>query len=94
MMLYKPLVSLLMVFAATSSVAASATPVRRGGIVGYPAPPAPPITPEQCTTTPKCCNTATSSSNPVVGALGALSGINPDLIVGLGCVGIIGGTTW
>jgi hypothetical protein len=94
MMLYKPLVSLLMVFAATSSVVASATPVRRdqgypapidesslvrrGGV--YPAPSPPAIAPEQCTgtTSPQCCDGKTSTKNPLLAPLLGLLGLNAD----------------
>lgn len=60
-MLYKPLVSLAVAFIATSSVAASATPIRRGGGglgPGYgPNSPASPPTINQCDGgTVQCCD--------------------------------------
>ncbi|KAI0289045.1 hypothetical protein BC826DRAFT_1034038 [Russula brevipes] len=59
MMLFKPLVSLAMAFAAASSVAASVTPVPRGG--NYP-PPVAPISESQCDTgSIYCCNSVTSA---------------------------------
>jgi len=93
-MLYKPLVSLAMVFAATSSVAASATPIRRGG---YPAPPAQPISQGQCNTkSQQCCNTYTSKFNPIADALisSLHLDVDPDAGIGLGCSAIVGSNRW
>jgi hypothetical protein len=82
-MLYKPLVALFMAFAATSGVAASTTPVRRGG--GYASPPIPA---GDCNTNTKlyCCNTLTSASDPVVAALTGLVGLSSNTLAGLNCV--------
>jgi hypothetical protein len=92
-MLYQPLVSLLMLFAATSGVAASATPVRRGG--GYPAPVVPAISQSQCNTAPQCCQQLTSTSNPILGSLGVLSALaNTNLPVGVNCANIIATQPW
>jgi len=87
-MLYKPLVSLAMAFAAASSVAASVTPIPRGG--SYP-PPVAPISESQCDTgSIHCCNTVTSASNPLVTLIAGLLGVvlNPAAGVGLSCTGI------
>jgi hypothetical protein len=83
-MLYKPLVALFMALAVTSGVAASTTPVRRGG--GYLPPSGLTIPARDCNTDTKlyCCNTLTSSSNPVVGLLG-LAGVGPNTLAGLEC---------
>ncbi|KAH9961093.1 hypothetical protein BC827DRAFT_355945 [Russula dissimulans] len=89
-MLYKPLVSLAMVFAATSSVAASATPIRRGG---YPAPPTQPIPQSQCNTeSQQCCNTYTSGLNPIAKTLIAEFhlDVNPTAGIGMSCNPIVG----
>ena len=85
-MLYKPVVSLFMLFAATSGVAASATPVRRGG--GYSLPT--PIAPGQCTASQLCCNTVAPGSDPIFGLLDLL---NPNLNVATNCgaVNVIAG---
>jgi hypothetical protein len=95
-MLYKPLVALFMVFAATGGVAASATPVRRGG--GYAPPPGPTIPAGNCNSNTKlyCCNTLTSTNNPIVGVLN-LVGVGPNTLAGLNCnsIGVVSeNPTW
>ncbi|KAI0255281.1 hypothetical protein BJV78DRAFT_1178863 [Lactifluus subvellereus] len=95
MMLYKPLVSLVAVLAAASSVAASVTPVARGN--DYPPPNLAPVPASQCNTQSlQCCNTFTSTSNPLTGLLSGLLGLgallDASLGVGLSCLSIIGGT--
>jgi hypothetical protein len=89
-MLYKPLVALFMALAATGGVAASATPVRRGGGGGggyYPPPAGPTIPAGNCNsnTALYCCNSLTSTSNPLVGIITGLLGLEPDLLAGLNC---------
>ena len=86
-MLYKPLVALFMAFAATGGVAASTTPVRRGG--SYPPPPGPTIRAGDCNTDTKlyCCDSLTSSNNPIFRPLG-LVGAGPTTLGGLNCVGL------
>ncbi|KAF8496786.1 hypothetical protein F5888DRAFT_1702522 [Russula emetica] len=87
-MLYKPLVALFMALAATGGVAASATPVRRGGGGGYYPPPAGPTIPAgdcNSNTALYCCNSLTSTSNPRVGLITNLVGLEPDLLAGLDC---------
>lgn len=83
-MLYKPLVALFMAFAATGGVVASTTPVRRGG--SYPPPQGPTIPAKACNTDTKiyCCQSLTSSSNPIVGLLG-LVGVGPNTLAGEDC---------
>ncbi|KAH9961090.1 hypothetical protein BC827DRAFT_1205060 [Russula dissimulans] len=94
MMLHKPFVSLLAAFAAVGSVAAAVTPVARGG--SYP-PPTPPTVNECDTGTVQCCNTYTSSSNPLTSLLSGLLSIgipiDPNLVVGLSCAAILGGNS-
>jgi len=85
MMLYKSFVSLLTALAVVGSVAASATPVARGG---YPPPSPPPVS--QCNTgSVQCCDILTNSNNPVLDLLEGLlplgTIIDPTLIVGLTC---------
>jgi hypothetical protein len=84
-MLYKSLVALFMAFAATGGVAASTTPVRRGG--GY-APP--PTRAGDCNTDTKlyCCNSLTPASDPIVTALTGLVGLSANTIAGLNCVNL------
>ncbi|KAI9462531.1 hydrophobin-domain-containing protein [Russula earlei] len=95
MMLTKPLVSLIMAFAAASGVAGSVTSVRRGN-GGYPPPNLPPVS--QCNTGPvQCCNTLTSTKNPLTAILSGLlpvgTFIDPNLAVGLTCFSLVGGTS-
>jgi len=93
-MLYKPIVSLIVAFAAASSAAASATPLGRRGNGGYAPPYAPPVPVSQCAeSNAKCCNTYTSSNNPdLVGLLGQVLG--PNVVgVGLGC-SVLSGVSW
>jgi Fungal hydrophobin len=92
MMLHKPLVSFIAAFALASGIAVSATPVARGNDGGYPPPNVPPVTVNECDTgSMSCCNTYTSTSNPLVGELSGLLGVAVDsaLGVGLSCVPII-----
>lgn len=98
MMLYKPLVSLVAVLAAASSVAASVTPVARQAS-DYPPPNLTPVSESECNTgSMQCCSTFTSTSNPLTGPLSGLLGLDalldPALGVGLSCISIIGGTQW
>ncbi|KAH9017614.1 hypothetical protein EDB85DRAFT_2015354 [Lactarius pseudohatsudake] len=77
---YKPIVSLIIAFAAASSATASATPLHRRGDGGYPPPYAPPVPRTQCSgARSKCCNEYTSSQNPsmvdLVGSLGFVVGV-------------------
>ena len=95
-MLYKPIVALFMALAATGGVAASTTPVRRGG--GYAPPPGPTIPAGDCNTDTKlyCCDSLTSTSNPIVGLLG-LVGLGPNTLAGLDCddLGVLSSSsTW
>jgi hypothetical protein len=81
-MLYKPLVALFMAIAATSGVAASTTPVRRGG--GYTPTPA-----GNCNTEVKCCNdvaSPTDTDNPLGLLASTLVGVDPNLLVAADCV--------
>jgi hypothetical protein len=96
-MLYKPLVSLVMAFATASSVAASLTPVRRGGGGAYPPPHLSTIPISQCNTkSVQCCQTFTNADNPIAAALlGALDMIEGSNVgIGLSCVSLEGGTQW
>ncbi|KAI0255300.1 hypothetical protein BJV78DRAFT_756609 [Lactifluus subvellereus] len=89
MMLHKPLVSLVLAFAAASSVTASATQVRRRGYGGFPTIPA-----SQCNThSLQCCSELKSTDDPNVAAtvlntFGSVVG--PGVGVGLHCVPIVG----
>jgi len=95
-MLYKPLVALFMAIAATSGVAASTTPVRRGG--GYTTP----IPAGNCNTQVKCCNNVaspTDTDNPLAAVVSTLVGVDPNLLVAADCVnpavGVLGNNpTW
>ncbi|KAI0281505.1 hypothetical protein BC826DRAFT_372308 [Russula brevipes] len=87
MMLSKPFVSLIATIAAASTVAAAATPVARGDY--WPPPTVPSVS--QCNTgTVQCCNTMASAADPLVGSLGGLLGLVPNLAlpVGLSCTSI------
>jgi len=96
MLFYKSLFSLVMAFAA------SATPVRRGGgggLPGYNPSPNPPISGSKCQQQNiQCCNTVTSQSDPqindILGGVGIMNGINPNLLAGQSCVPIASGGTW
>ncbi|KAH9984042.1 hypothetical protein BJV74DRAFT_886499 [Russula compacta] len=92
MMLSKSLVSVFAALAAVSSVAATATPVRRGGNNGgYSLPPNPPTVKECSGGSPVCCNiftTAKDAGSLVSGLLGSLQNQNPN--VGLTCTSIVG----
>ncbi|KAH9057707.1 hypothetical protein EDB87DRAFT_1578586 [Lactarius vividus] len=97
MMFYKSLVSFVAAMALSSGVAVSANPlqgvVARGNDPVYPPPTLTPVT--QCDPGPvQCCNTLTSTSNPVVALLSGLlpigTIIDPTLDVGLNCFPIIG----
>ncbi|KAH8995815.1 hypothetical protein EDB86DRAFT_1066937 [Lactarius hatsudake] len=81
---YKPIVSLIMAFAAASSATASATPLHRRGDGGYPPPYAPPVPRTQCSVAhSKCCNEYTSSQNPsAIGLAGSL-GVVLNSVVGV-----------
>lgn len=98
MMFYKPLVSLLVALAAASTVVASATPVARCGCdEDYPPPPAPTVS--ECNTgSISCCNTMTSTDNPVAGQVSGLLGLgallDATLGVGLSCLPIVGAVQW
>ena len=96
MMFYKPIVSLVAGLAVVGSAAAATTPVARGD-GGYPPPTVTPI--NQCNTGPvQCCNTYTSTSNPVTsllaGPLGLGGLLDPALGVGISCLALIGGNQW
>ena len=89
-----------MAFAAASSVAASATPVRRGG-GGLPSynPPLNPIPESKCQQQNlQCCNTATSQSDPhindILGGVGMMNDMDPELLAGGSCLPIASGETW
>jgi Fungal hydrophobin len=95
-MFYKPIVSLVAGLAVVGSAAAATTPVARGD-GGYPPPTVTPI--NQCNTGPvQCCNTYTSTSNPVTsllaGPLGLGGLLDPALGVGISCLALIGGNQW
>jgi Fungal hydrophobin len=98
MMLYnlKPLISLVAVFAAASGVSSTAVPVARGASDGgYPPPKLTSVS--QCNTgSVQCCNTFTSTNNPLVGILSGILGVvaDPSLGVGITCLPIIGSTQW
>lgn len=100
-MLYKPLVALFMALAATGSVTASTTPVRRGGggNKSYPPPSGPTIPAGSCNTNTQlsCCNSLTSGNNPIVGLLTGVLDLSSDVLVGLDCLnlGVVSGSpTW
>jgi len=80
MMFYKPLVSLVVAFAAASSVVAAAAPEARGG--------------KACEggKSKYCCDTVTDSNNPLVKASGIT--LDPSLVDGLNCVSIASDGTW
>ncbi|KAH9977410.1 hypothetical protein BJV74DRAFT_861146 [Russula compacta] len=88
MMLSKSLVSLFALFAAASSVTATATPVRRGGDNGgYPLPSNPTYVNNCNGGSSVCCNTFTTAQDAgsALGTLLALLlGLDPD--VGLDCL--------
>ncbi|KAH9022597.1 hydrophobin 2 [Lactarius hengduanensis] len=95
-MFQKSLVSFVAAMALASGVAVSANPllgvVARGNDPLYPPPPTTPVS--QCNTGPvQCCNTLTSTSNPLVTLLSGLlpigTIIDPNLTVGLSCLPII-----
>lgn len=97
MMFYKLLISFLMAFVAASCVAASATPVARSNY-DYP-PPLPDPTPtSQCDPADTyCCNTWTTSQNPVLGVtdIGVLFyHLDPNLIDGLDCTSTFDNGNW
>ncbi|KAH9057564.1 hypothetical protein EDB87DRAFT_1630781 [Lactarius vividus] len=86
---YKPIVSLIVAFAAASSATASATPLHRRGNGGYPPPYAQPIPRTQCPNVQsKCCNLYTSSKNPSMVSLAELLGVvlNSATGVASGCL--------
>jgi hypothetical protein len=85
MMLQKSLVSFIAAFSVVTSVAASVTPVARGG--------------SACNTgTQSCCNTVTNANDPIVAALQGLLGIAipADLAVpiGISCLSVLGANSW
>jgi len=87
MMLHKPLVSFIAAFAVATSVAASVTPVARGGGGS------------QCNTgTQSCCNSITSASDPIVAALQGLAGIaipiDLGVPIGISCLNALGTSSW
>ncbi|KAH9170838.1 hypothetical protein EDB89DRAFT_1237619 [Lactarius sanguifluus] len=94
-MFHKSLVSFVAAMALASGVAVSANPLP--GVVARtdPAyPPPPTTTVSQCNTGPvQCCNTFTSTSNPLTTLLSGLlpigAIIDPNLGVGLSCLPII-----
>ncbi|KAI9462534.1 hypothetical protein F5148DRAFT_1213413 [Russula earlei] len=89
MLLYKPLLSMLAVFAAAGSVAAQCNG-------GTDPPSLTPIPASQCNTGPvQCCSTYTSPTNSVVALLSGLLGLVPNLSLGAGlsCVSLIGGAS-
>jgi hypothetical protein len=100
MLFYKSLFSLVMAFAAVSSVAASATPVRRGGgLPGYNPTLPPPISESQCGQQKmECCDTVISQSDPqfanLLGSVGVLNNVKPTMLAGGGCIPIVSGGTW
>ena len=86
MMLYKSLVSFIAAFAVVTGVAASVTPVARGGG-------------SACNTgTQSCCNAVASSNDPIVAALQGLAGIaipiGLGIPVGIGCLNVLGSSGW
>ncbi|KAH9023825.1 hypothetical protein EDB85DRAFT_1989382 [Lactarius pseudohatsudake] len=96
MMFHKSLVSFVAAMTLASGVAVSANPLP--GVVARtdPYPPPPTTTVSQCNTGPvQCCNTFTSTSNPLTALLSGLlpigAIIDPNLGVGLGCLPIISG---
>lgn len=97
-MLYKPLVALFMAFAATGGVAASTTPVRRGG--GYAQPPLGHMIPaDSCASNTNlyCCEYLTTTSDPsVADSLTSLVDVLPNALAGLDCtnIGALNNPTW
>ncbi|KAH9034013.1 hypothetical protein EDB83DRAFT_2525301 [Lactarius deliciosus] len=96
MLFNKSLVSFVAAMALASGVAVSANPmpgvVARGDDPLYPPPHTTPVS--QCNPGPvQCCNTLTSTSNPVLTLLSGLlpvgTIINPALAVGLSCIPIV-----
>jgi Fungal hydrophobin len=102
MLSYKSLFSLVTAFAVASSVAASATPVRRGGgggLPGYSPSLIPPIPKSECQQQNiQCCNTVTSQNDPhidnILGGVGMMNDMDPNLLAGQSCSPIAGGGTW
>ncbi|KAH8995790.1 hypothetical protein EDB86DRAFT_3077349 [Lactarius hatsudake] len=96
-MFHKSLVSFVTAMALASGVAVSANPmpgmVARGDDPLYPPPHPTPVS--QCNTGPvQCCNTLTSTSNPILALLSGLllpigTIIDPSLAVGLSCIPIV-----
>jgi hypothetical protein len=83
-MLYKPLISLVMAFAAASSVAASVAPVARDG---YAPSNVPTIPPKQCQGHVKCCQSLSTHADPNLKGLGGFGSVptpDPD-VFGTGC---------
>ncbi|KAI9433886.1 hypothetical protein H4582DRAFT_952153 [Lactarius indigo] len=95
MMFPKSLVSFVAAMALAGGIAVSANPlpeVLARGDTTYPPPPVPTVS--QCNTGPvQCCNTFTSTSNPLTALLSGLlpigAIIDPNLGVGLGCLPIL-----
>jgi hypothetical protein len=86
-MLHKSLVSLIAAFTVATGVAASVTPVARGG--GGSA----------CNTgTQSCCNTITNYNDPIVALLEGVAGIalpvDASVPIGISCLGIVSADQW
>jgi hypothetical protein len=84
-MLHKSLVSLIAAFAVATGVAASVTPVARGG--------------SDCNTgTESCCNTITNIDNPIIAELASLADIalpvDAAVPIGITCLGIASANQW
>jgi hypothetical protein len=75
-MLYKSLISLVMAFAAASSVAAAGAPGQAGPAGGDHTPTTvPSITPKKCQGHVKCCQSLSSKSDPNLKNLGGFDAI-------------------
>jgi hypothetical protein len=87
MMLHKSLVSLIAAFTVATGVAASVTPVARGG--GGSA----------CNTgTQSCCNSISNVNDPLIAALASLADIalpiDAAVPIGIACLGIASANQW
>jgi hypothetical protein len=87
MMLHKSFVSLILAFAVATGVAASVTPVARGGGGS------------ECNTgTQSCCNSIAYADDPIITELEGLADIaipvDPTIPLGIDCIGILSASSW
>ena len=87
MMLHKSFASLIVAFAVATGVAASVTPVARGGGGS------------ECNTgTQSCCNSIAYADDPIVAALESLVDIaipvDASIPLGIDCFGILSASSW